>query len=346
MVRLSKHRIEVAYNKITKRATSAEIHSLLVHDVGAIIRSHCPMNTGFWGKIPVDDRADLMDEITTNFKIDFEDPDIKEYINGLYNGRYREFKAELSKYYKSCETHAKALTLPPPEMVDRDKTEWEWLCNHFNSEKFKNASSANTTNRSNKKNNHRTGSRPLSYIVEDMIADGSKFPEVAAFEVTYAGKDKRWINEATKEQHEKMVVKTNEYLAEKAKEYQLPEDTPLEEIPVDDPDIGLEIMTSVLGTNSGRRIRGLRDSGATTKKVQNLEKELEVERAARKAADAARIETEQRMQSTLKNVGQKFNSTLQSWHQSLMQVGVVIPPFTPFSLEDEEEDEADTLLDD
>ncbi|CAH9081949.1 unnamed protein product [Cuscuta epithymum] len=64
MVRLSKHRIEVSYNKVTERATSAEIHSLLVHDVGAIVRSHCPMDTGFWGKIPLKDREDLMGEIT------------------------------------------------------------------------------------------------------------------------------------------------------------------------------------------------------------------------------------------------------------------------------------------
>ncbi|CAH9077195.1 unnamed protein product [Cuscuta europaea] len=342
LVRLSKHRIEVPYNEVTRRATSAEIHSLLVHDVGAIIRSHCPMDTGFWGKLSPEKRKDLMDEITTNFKINFEDPDISEYINRLYNGRYREYKAELSKYYKSCKTHANALASPPEEMADRDVNDWEWLCNHFNSDKFKNSSSANTSNRSNKKDNHRTGSRPLSYIVEDMLADGSQFPEVAAFELTYAGKDKRWTNDATKEQHEQMVAKANEYLVEKAKEYNLPEDTPLNEIPVDDPDIGLEIMTSVLGSTPGR----LRETKPTSKKVKHLEKELEVERAARKAADAARREAEEKMQNTLRNVGHKFNSTLQSWHQSLMQVGVDIPPFTPFSLEDGGEHEDATIMDD
>ncbi|CAH9148458.1 unnamed protein product [Cuscuta epithymum] len=110
-----------------------------------------------------------------------------------------------------------------------------------------------------------------------------------------------------------MVVKTNEYIVKKAKEYQLLEDIPLKEIPINDPNIGLDIMTSVLGTKPGRQICDLgdgclRDSGATTKIVQNLEKELEVERAVRKSTDAARIDTGQRMHNTLKMLGK--SSTL------------------------------------
>ncbi|KAL2559375.1 Uncharacterized protein Fot_04114 [Forsythia ovata] len=53
-------------------------------------------------------------------------------------------------------------------MLDRCVDQWVELCNHFNSDKFRKASSANIENRSKKKYNHRTGSRPLSYIVEEM----------------------------------------------------------------------------------------------------------------------------------------------------------------------------------
>ncbi|KAL2486650.1 Uncharacterized protein Adt_31406 [Abeliophyllum distichum] len=259
IVRTTREKIRVLYNSVSRRATSSIVHSLLVHDIGAIIRSHCPMNTCYWWTISSSEKKDLMDEITANFEIDSKDLRLTNYINRLYNGRYREFKAELSAYYKSCKTHDDALANPPSEMLDRGVDQWVELCNHFNSDKFRKASSANIENRSKKKYNHRTGSRPLSYIVEEMAEDGSKFPEVDTFEFAYAGKNKCWTDSAAKAQHDEMLTKADEYLAERANEQQLPDDTPLDEIPVDDPDAGLKIMMSVLGVKSGRQIRGLGD---------------------------------------------------------------------------------------
>ncbi|KAL2508826.1 Uncharacterized protein Fot_32473 [Forsythia ovata] len=167
IVRTTREKIRVLYNSVSRRATSSRVHSLLVHDIGAIIRSHCPMNMCYWRSISPSEKKDLMDEITTNFEISSKDSRLANYINRLYNGRYREFKAELSAYYKLRKSHEDALANPPLEMLDRGVDQWVELCNHFNSDKFK-ASSANIENRSKKKYNHRTGSRPLSYIVEEM----------------------------------------------------------------------------------------------------------------------------------------------------------------------------------
>ncbi|CAA2986255.1 Hypothetical predicted protein [Olea europaea subsp. europaea] len=59
---------------------------------------------------------------------------------------------------------------------------WLHLQIYFYDIFFQKASSANIVNRSKKKYNHRTGSRPFSYIVEKMVEDGSKFLEVDTFE--------------------------------------------------------------------------------------------------------------------------------------------------------------------
>ncbi|KAL2545246.1 Uncharacterized protein Fot_14479 [Forsythia ovata] len=168
IVRTTREKIRVIYNSVSRRATSSIVHSLLVHDIGAIIRSHCPMNTCYWRTISSSEKKDLMGEITTNFEIDSKDSRLTNYVNRLYNGRYREFKAELSSYYKLHKTHEDALANPPIEMLDRGVDQWVELCNHFNSDKFRKSSFANIENRSKKKYNHRTGSRPLSYIVEEM----------------------------------------------------------------------------------------------------------------------------------------------------------------------------------
>ncbi|CAH9113507.1 unnamed protein product [Cuscuta europaea] len=252
MVRTTRQRLKVVYNRVTRRATSAKMHSLLVHDIGAIVRTHCPMDTGYWSTISSNSRTDLIDEITTNFDVDLQEKEMKDYISGLYVGRYIEFKAELSRYFKSCKTLDNALKTPPPGMQDRSPDEWTKLCNHFISEKFMKSSTANTSNRSKKKHNHRTGSRPIAYIVEEMAAGSSKFPEVDTFEYTYTGKYKSWKSGEAKAQHDEMLEKTDEYLLDVIREKQLPEDTPLEEVHVDNPDAGLDIMVSVLGVMPGR----------------------------------------------------------------------------------------------
>ncbi|KAL2466591.1 Uncharacterized protein Adt_42442 [Abeliophyllum distichum] len=117
-----------------------------------------------------------------------------------------------------------------------------------------------------------------------------------------------------------MLAKIDEYLVERANKQQLHKDTPFEEIPIDDLDVGLKLMMSVLGVKFGRQICGLgdgrlRDIGISTN-VCHMEKELEKEHATQKAAPA-RTKIEQRMKSKLNVVAQQFNSTLLSWHHSM-----------------------------
>ncbi|KAL2471547.1 Uncharacterized protein Adt_39683 [Abeliophyllum distichum] len=115
---------------------------------------------------------------------------------------------------------------------------------------------------------------------------------------------------------DEMLAKADEYLVERKNEQQLLEDTPLEEIPVNDPNVGLKIMVSVLGVKLGRQIHGLgdgrlRDISISTN-MRYMKKDLEEECTARKAVDAARTKIEQRMKSKLNVVRQLYNSTLQS----------------------------------
>ncbi|CAA2996356.1 Hypothetical predicted protein [Olea europaea subsp. europaea] len=152
-----------------------------------------------------------------------------------------------------------------------------------------------------------------------------------------------------------MLVKEYEYLLERAKEQQLSEDIPLEEIPKDDPDVRINIMMSVLGTKVECRILGLgdgrlREIQISSSSVHNLDKELEAESAARKVVDAARVNIEQNMQNKLKVVEQQLNSTLQSWHHSMHQLcgkvpDFIVPPFIPLSIENNSNEKDDVTED-
>ncbi|CAA3022721.1 Hypothetical predicted protein [Olea europaea subsp. europaea] len=109
-----------------------------------------------------------------------------------------------------------------------------------------------------------------------------------------------------------MFVKEYEYLVETAKE-QLSEDTPLEEIPVDDPNAEINVMISILAVTT-------------------------------------QVNMEQNMQNKLKVVEQQFNSTRQPWHHYIKQLcgkvpGFIVPPFIPLSIVNNGNGKDDTIED-
>ncbi|XP_049347500.1 uncharacterized protein LOC125812047 [Solanum verrucosum] len=61
-----------------------------------------------------------------------------------------------------------------------DKSDWEWLVKeHFLSQKFKDASTRNSVNRSKLRMPHRTGSRPIREIVYEMGGKDGNPPNMA-----------------------------------------------------------------------------------------------------------------------------------------------------------------------
>ncbi|CAA3002835.1 Hypothetical predicted protein [Olea europaea subsp. europaea] len=104
-----------------------------------------------------------------------------------------------------------------------------------------------------------------------------------------------------------MLFKDYEYLVEKVKEQQFSEDTPLEEIYMEDPKTRVNIMMSILDSKSKHQIRGLGDGcrqeiEISSSRVHNTEKELEAKCAAQKVKYTTLAEMEQRMQNKTKLV--------------------------------------------
>ena len=84
-----------------------------------------------------------------------------------------------------------------------------------------------------------------------------------------------------------MVAKKDEYMKELAKDY--PEDTPLNEIIVPDKNVGVNIMTDVLGLKTGKEFRGLgagrvRDLKGSSLRARQLEEQRE-QRAKQQTKD-------------------------------------------------------------
>ncbi|KAJ6798065.1 Uncharacterized protein M6B38_212985 [Iris pallida] len=179
------------------------ISSLLSHECGYQVRNNAPLLQAHWDDVDEDTMHKLIDGVTTNFEVDTKDPRWYKYICDNMRNRYNDYKHKLFKYYNSCESDEAARENPPLKLLrERDLSEWEWLCDHFMSEKFQKRSEVDSINRSKNPWNHCGGSRPFSLYYHDQVLGGSQFPDIDAWGTTHMSKKKKdWVNDAAKDAH-------------------------------------------------------------------------------------------------------------------------------------------------
>ncbi|KAL6204858.1 hypothetical protein ACLB2K_022125 [Fragaria x ananassa] len=86
----------------------------------------------------------------------------------------------------------------PSDFIGRED-QWEFLCQHFESDAFKRLSLANKRNCGEKTMHHHKGSSPIIYTVEELRIQGEQLPIIKGFEKTYvrAGDEnttKKYVN--------------------------------------------------------------------------------------------------------------------------------------------------------
>ncbi|KAB2622497.1 hypothetical protein D8674_024679 [Pyrus ussuriensis x Pyrus communis] len=147
--------------------------------------------------------------------------------------------SDLHKHYEKYDGLEVILGVGCPiELVDC-QDEWEWLCGHFQDEKYL-LMKANSINSSKKKLLHRSGSRRLSYWLNEQ----RKFPEIDMFKEVYV----QLGDELTEQFHSTMVEKGQIVLEEVAS--QLPPETSIEEVfPLED--VGFQIVMATLDRMHG-----------------------------------------------------------------------------------------------
>ncbi|KAL6228414.1 hypothetical protein ACLB2K_002364 [Fragaria x ananassa] len=113
------------------------------------------------------------------FIIDFNDVKAIKWINKMAASVFREWKHDLSEIHKLG-----GRDVIPEELLHR-QDEWEWLCTHFESDKSKRRSVANSSNRGKKELEHYSGRKPIIYWVAELRDKGVSLPVVDVYPVTY-----------------------------------------------------------------------------------------------------------------------------------------------------------------
>ncbi|BBH01436.1 hypothetical protein Prudu_011705 [Prunus dulcis] len=245
VTRVTNSRISIGYDERHRAAPTAELHSSLAHDIGHVVRTHCPMQWKSWRVMPDEIKAEVRGQLSTNYNLEDLDEESLTYVNRLFAERYKQWKSDLH-HFQAYDDPQVALQEGCPKELEGREDSWEWLCAHFQAPEFANKAQVNKGNRKKKTLLHHSGSRPFSYRMDARRREGSKFPEIDVFGDVYV----RPGNELAESLHTTMVERSQLVLQESAS--QLPPETPIESV-APPQDAGFQILTETLDQTLGRR---------------------------------------------------------------------------------------------
>ncbi|BBN69981.1 hypothetical protein Prudu_1311S000200 [Prunus dulcis] len=213
-----------SYQHRIRRAPSgsptAELHSSLAHDIGHVVRTHCPMQWKSWRVMPDEIKVEVRGQLSTNYNLEDLDEESLTYVNRLFAERYKQWKSDLHHHFL-------------PLMIRKSLFR-------------RNKAQVNKGNRKKKTLLHHSGSRPFSYRMDARRREGSKFPEIDVFGDVYV----RPGNELAESLHTTMVERSQLVLQESAS--QLSPETPIESM-APPQDVGFQILKETLDQTLGRR---------------------------------------------------------------------------------------------
>ncbi|CAL2238294.1 unnamed protein product [Prunus armeniaca] len=246
VTRVTNSRINIEYDERHQAAPTAELHNSLAHDIGHVVRTHCPMQWKFWKVIPDEVKMEVHGQLSTNYNLEDLNDESLAYVNRLFGERYKQWKSDLHHHFQAFDDSQVALPEGCPKELEGRENSWAWLCAHFLEPEYVNKATVNKGNRKKKTLLHHSGSRPFSYRMDARRRGGSKFPEIDVFGDVYI----RPGNELAESIHTTMVEKSQLVLQESAS--QLPFDTPLKSVHPPQ-DVGFQILTETLDQTLGRR---------------------------------------------------------------------------------------------
>ncbi|CAL9018605.1 unnamed protein product [Prunus brigantina] len=236
VTRVTNSRISIRYDERHRAAPTAELHSSLAHDIGHVVRTHCPMQWKSWKVMPDEIKMEVRGQLSTNYHLEDLNEVSMAYVNRLFSERYKQWKSDLHHHFEAFDDPQVALQEGCPKELEGREDSWAWLCAHFQAPDYVNKAQVNKGNRKKKTLLHHSGSRPFSYRMDAQRRRGSKFPEIDVFGDVYV----RPGNELA----DQLV------LQESAS--QLPPETPIKS--VDPPqDAGFQILTQTLDQTLERR---------------------------------------------------------------------------------------------
>ncbi|CAL9027458.1 unnamed protein product [Prunus brigantina] len=70
VTRVTNSRINIGYGERHRAAPTPELHSSLAHDVGHVVRTHCPMQWKSWKVMPNEIKTEVYGQLSTSYNLE------------------------------------------------------------------------------------------------------------------------------------------------------------------------------------------------------------------------------------------------------------------------------------
>ncbi|CAL1393795.1 unnamed protein product [Linum trigynum] len=137
--------------------------SLLKTELGVVTRLMAPIRKYYWSKLTEADKHPLFKKLEDEFDIDTVGQDARKIMEKRMKKRFINYKYAMHAHY--LKDPEKARTDPP---VDRNIEDWNLLCDHFESEKFRKRSEINKVNKSKQVYAHTSGAKSLDQRIYEL----------------------------------------------------------------------------------------------------------------------------------------------------------------------------------
>ncbi|KAK9166410.1 hypothetical protein Scep_001601 [Stephania cephalantha] len=107
---------------------------LFATECGIIVKNFAPLKLSGWSTIPLHKKVELYDKLKNKFDVDLSLEHIHRFVNGTIANRYRSHWFELRSHIMSFCTVQEAKEARKPKYVETDEEDWNWLCEHFNTD--------------------------------------------------------------------------------------------------------------------------------------------------------------------------------------------------------------------
>ncbi|KAL6125257.1 hypothetical protein ACLB2K_073316 [Fragaria x ananassa] len=229
---LTGQKIKLEYCPRVKGPSVRGLNNLVTHDIGSAIVNLVGMRARMLYDLDQEEKWKVWNAIEEGTK------------------RYKDWKYQCHKaYMKEWPSGI------PLYFIGRED-QWEFLCEHFESDAFKRLSFTNKRNRGEKTMHHHTGSSLIIYIMEELKIQGEQLPIIKGFENTYVYV--REGDEVITKHYNDMVDEVNKQ--NDAFKEQHP-DTTEEEIMESVQSQQIEVLGMVLKTWKEKEIRGMGRGG-------------------------------------------------------------------------------------
>ncbi|CAL8083271.1 unnamed protein product [Prunus armeniaca] len=122
VTRVTNSRICIGYDERHRAAPTAELHRSLAHDIGHVVRTHCPMHWKSWKVIPDEIKMEVRGQfnlLQTNYNLEDLNEESLAYVNRLFCERYKQWKSDLHHHFQAFDDPEVALREGCPKELER-----------------------------------------------------------------------------------------------------------------------------------------------------------------------------------------------------------------------------------